>query len=86
MGIDGRGVPVAEHHTAQAVAQVEQIQQKTREHDWTSELDLTTRAATWNDLASVEVHNGVKTPARTSTCLLPGRKTAVILGIWGLDP
>jgi Double zinc ribbon len=29
---------------AQAIAQVEQIQQKTREHDWTSELDLTTRA------------------------------------------
>jgi ribosomal protein L32 len=29
---------------AQAAAQVEQIRQKTREHDWTSELDLTTRA------------------------------------------
>lgn len=29
---------------AQAAAQVEQIREKTRQHDWTSELDLTTRA------------------------------------------
>jgi hypothetical protein len=59
---------------AQAAAQVEQIREKAREHDWTSELDLTTRAKVTCPSCGAAVDGGKFCPecgeklAKTSFC------------------